>query len=99
MFLADWILLIETEADLGQVIQWYQQSAKANNVMAQNYLGVCYENGTGVEKNIWKVVELYQEAAEHGSAAAQYKRVKKNIQKAVELYQKAAEQGFSYGTK
>jgi len=52
MFLADWILLIETEADLGQVIQWYQQSAKAGNATAQHSLGTCYENGTGVEKNI-----------------------------------------------
>src|SRR6185312_13494846 len=63
-----------------------------------------YENGTGVEKNIQKAVELYQKAAEQGDAMAQTNLgvyyedgtgVEKNFQKAVELYQKAAEQGYA----
>src|SRR6185312_570848 len=67
-----------------------------------NYLGVCYENGIGVEQNIQKAVKLYQKAAEQGDARALnilgfcYENgtgVEKYIQKAVELYQKAAEQG------
>src|SRR6185312_15329654 len=95
---------IETETDLGQAVQWYQQSAKTGNAIAQYNLGVCYEYGTGVEKNIQKAAELYQKAAEQGFADAQYNLgvcydngtgVEENIQKAVELYQKAAEQGHA----
>src|SRR5207247_687172 len=63
---------IETETDLEQAVQWYQQSAMANNVMAQINLGVCYMYGTGVETNIQKAVELYQKAADQGHAVAQY---------------------------
>ena len=93
---------IETETDLGQAVQWYQQSAKTGNATAQCNLGICYEDGTEVEKNIQKAVELYQKAAEQGYAEAQYNLghcygggtgVEKNIQKAAELYQKAAKQG------
>ena len=62
---------IETETDLGQAVQWYQQSAEAGNTTAQVNLGNCYFNGTGVEKNIQKAVELYQKAAEQGHAKAQ----------------------------
>src|SRR6185369_6038129 len=94
---------IETEADLGQAVQWYQKSAEAGNAMAQNNLGACYNKGTGVEQNIQKAVELYQKAADQGYAAAQYnlgfcyengEGVRKNPQKAIELYQKAADQGL-----
>ena len=69
-------------------------------LITQNNLGICYQNGTGVEKNFQKAFELYQKATEQGSALAQcnlgicYQNgigVKKNTQKAVELYQKAAE--------
>ena len=62
---------IETETDLGQAVQWYQQSAKTGNAEAQYNLGVFYKNGTGVEKNVQKAVELYQKAAEQGLAVAQ----------------------------
>jgi len=95
---------IETETDLEQAFQWYQQSSMADNAVAQCSLGVCYEDGTGVEKNIQKAVELYQKAAGQGYAEAQYNLgvcyangtgVEKNIQKAVELHQKAAEQGYA----
>ncbi len=30
-------------------------------------LGVCYENGTGVEKDLQKAVELYKKAADAGN--------------------------------
>src|SRR6185437_14031980 len=59
---------IETETDLGQAVQWYQQSAKTGNAAAQCNLGHCYGGGTGVEKNIQKAAELYQKAAEQGYA-------------------------------
>src|SRR6185437_8235902 len=63
---------IETKTDLGQAVQWYQQSAKVGNATAQCNLGYCYKDGTGVEKNIQKAVELYQKAAKQGYARAQF---------------------------
>ena len=74
------------------------------DVQAQVNLGVCYSNGTGVEKDEQKAVELYQKAAEQGDANAQYNlgwcyesgtAVEKDEQKAVEWYKKAAEQGYA----
>ena len=77
-------------------------------VSAQNRLGVCYEYGTGVEKDEQRAVELYQKAAEQGDATAQFNLevcyengtgVAKDEQMAVELYQNAAEQGHAGAQK
>jgi TPR repeat protein/serine/threonine protein kinase len=65
-------------------------------------LGVCYYNGSGVDKDMAKAVELYQKAADLGHANAMRKLgycyyngsgVEKDVEKAVELYQKAADLG------
>ena len=37
-------------------------------VSAQNRLGVCYEYGTGVEKDEQKAIELYQKASKQEHA-------------------------------
>jgi len=61
-----------------------------------------YKNGQGVEKNLKKAVELYEEARRGGDAAAannlgvMYKNgqgVEKNLKKAVELYEEAGHGG------
>lgn len=36
--------------------------------LAMNNLGICYENGQGVEQNYQKAVEFYQKAADLGDA-------------------------------
>ncbi|KAG9298447.1 hypothetical protein G9A89_008711, partial [Geosiphon pyriformis] len=65
-------------------------------------LGLCYENGWGITKNLEKAFKLYSKAAEAGDTQAQYKLglcyengwgITKNLEKAFKLYSKAAEAG------
>ena len=73
------------------------------NVSAYTGLGLCYKNGIGVERDIQKTVELFEEAAEQKHAYGQYNLgwcyeegigVEQDEQKAIKLYEKAAEQGY-----
>src|SRR6185312_572564 len=49
----------------------YHRAAEQGHDSTQYNLGVCYEYGTGVEKDEQKAVELYKKAAEQGDAGAQ----------------------------
>ena len=49
-----------------------KRDAKAGHAGAQNNLGVMYENGDGVPKDLAKAVEWWQKAAAQGNAIAQY---------------------------
>lgn len=78
------------------------KAAQQGNSTAQYELGICYEEGKGIPKNIDKAIEWYTKAAEKGLALAQYQLghcfrfgqgVKINRAKAREWYTKAAEQG------
>ena len=40
------------------------------NAKAMAYLGVCFEKGQGVEKDLAKTVALYQRAVDFGDARA-----------------------------
>jgi TPR repeat protein len=71
-------------------------------VTEQYNLGVRYETGDGVSKDLGKAAELFQKAADQGFADAQYdlgvlyemgQGVPKDFGKAAELYKKAADQG------
>jgi hypothetical protein len=83
----------------------YQKRADQGDAAAQNNLGVQYEHGQGVTKDLGKAAELYQKAADQGDATAQrhlgflYENgqgVAKDLGKAAELYQKAADQGEAW---
>ena len=49
-----------------------QKQAKKGNAAAQFNLGICYEQGRGVEKDTKKAFEWYKKSAEQGFADAQY---------------------------
>ena len=85
-------------------MEWYTLAAEQGDADAQCNLGVCYEHGSGVEKDLAKAVEWYNKAAEQGEATAQcnlgvcYEHgmgAEKDLAKAVEWYNKAAEQGYA----
>jgi len=76
--------------------------AKKGLVKAQYNLGVMYEKGKGVEKNLKKAKKWFQFAAEQGLAKAQYnlglmyakgKGVEKDYSKAIKWMTLAADQG------
>ncbi len=93
------------EINKSKAVSLLRQAADKGNPRAMKNLGVCYENGDGVDKDIAKAVELYQRATDMGNAAAMcnlgvcYKNgdgVEKDIAKAVELYQRAADKGLAH---
>jgi len=53
-------------------VELYQQAADQGHLFSIHNLGVCYEKGTGVEKNAARAVELYQQAADQGHLGAMY---------------------------
>lgn len=76
-------------------------SAKGN-LSAMTHLGVMYQVGLGVEKDLVKAVNYYQQAASLGFSAAQYNLgllyqsglgVKQDYTIAYELFTRAADQG------
>jgi len=90
------------EGDRDGSFKWYKKAAKQGNAEAQNCLGVCYEDGNGVTKDLSEAAKWYRKAADQGNAAAQcnlglcYDKgegVTKNLAEAVKWYRKAAEQG------
>ena len=65
-------------------------------------IGLRYDNGTGVEKNLKQAAKWYRRAAEQGNPKAQFnlaslyengQGVEKNLELAMKWYKKAAEQG------
>ena len=72
---------------------------------AQHLLGVCYDEGWGVQKNEAEAVRLWALAAEQGHALAQYelgycyfygkRGLQQDLVKARQLYQQAAAQGHT----
>jgi len=93
---------MEGEEDTQQEVERYRKAAVQGRAVAQTQLGVCYENGIGVEKNAREAVKWYGKAAAQGNDHAQYHLalcyqngigVEKDAKKAAEWYSKAAERG------
>lgn len=76
--------------------------AENGSVVSQFKLGVMYQHGYNVKKDLKKAVKWYTKAAENGDSGAQYnlgmmyhegEGVPRNMQKAYELLRPAAEDG------
>ena len=88
-------------------IKYLQLSAEQGHIDAQNKLGVCYEDGDGVEWDVFKAVKWYSMAANKGDATAQFNLgtcfqngigVEKDSYEAVKWFRKASEQGYKDAT-
>ncbi len=89
--------------NLNQAYYWYRKAAKQGHVIAQNNVGVFYEQGLGsIRKSTKKAAKWYRESAELGYSYAQYNLgmlyknglgVKKNKNEAIYWLQIAALQG------
>ncbi|CAG8437350.1 18024_t:CDS:1, partial [Acaulospora morrowiae] len=76
------------------------------SLKAQNSLGICYENGNGVEKDLSKAFEWYSKSGEVYFVCGQYnvgrlydsgKGVDRDTKKAFEWFSKSTEMGYEYG--
>lgn len=81
-------------------------AAEQGHPVGQNGLGLCYEEGAGVEKNLSEAFKYYKLAAEQGLSVAQDnlalcyasgKGVEKNLKAAVKFHRLAAKQAYDRG--
>jgi TPR repeat protein len=88
--------------DYATAIRLWMPLAKQGDASAQYYLGVMYQNGSGVPQNDAEAAKWYQLAAEQDNAPAQANLAKlyddglgvpKNKAKAMKLYCRAAKNG------
>jgi TPR repeat protein len=54
-------------------VRWLRKSADQDHPPAQFNLGVCYEQGLGVEPDMKRAMFWYNKAAEFGNPAAEEK--------------------------
>jgi len=87
----------------GQDFESVKRAAEQGQAVAQNNLGVMYDNGQSVTQSYAEAVKWYRKAAEQGQALAQYnlgvmyekgQGLAQNEAEAVKWYRKAAEQGY-----
>ena len=98
-------MLLKTFLNPEDLISYLSLGTEEGSAIAQYNLGLSYSRGqNGVEQDLTKAVELYQQAAQLDHAGAIYnlgtfysegKGVERDLTKAVELYQQAAEQGYA----
>ena len=89
--------------DFAEAFAWYKKAAEQGDAEAQNCLGLCFEEGSGIEKNQAEAVKWYRAAADQGYAPAQYNLgvcysngdgVPEDDKETVKWYRAAAEQGL-----
>ncbi|MCD6027479.1 MAG: hypothetical protein K0R08_1998, partial [Solimicrobium sp.] len=61
---------LKEEQLYSQAFDLFKQLAEKNNAVAQNELGLMYENGLGVSQDFREARACYEIAAKQGSAAA-----------------------------
>ena len=92
--------------DYKKAVSKFRIAATQGHADAQNYLGLCYDDGLGVNEDDVEAVKWYRKAAEQGLRSAQNnlgnryyngEGVEQNYTEAVKWYRKAAEQGEKYG--
>ena len=90
--------------DYATAFREFQAVAQQGDSRGQNGLGVLFENGWGVRKDIKAAIQWYGLAAAQGSAISQFNLaiinengngITQNFQEAMRLYRLSAEQGFA----
>ena len=66
LFCALRILLGIIEQDYDLAVKYFKEAAERGNIYVLFNLGICCQDGTGVEKDIEKAAELYQRALDYG---------------------------------
>lgn len=93
---------VEIAQDYAQAVRWLQKAAEQGENLAKYYLGLCYEEGTGVKQDFEAAAKWYRSAAEAelswaacslGRCLEYGNGVEKDLAEAIIWYQKAAENG------
>ncbi len=93
-----------SQEDLNKEFEAARAKAEKGDARAQNIVGVCYDNGRGVEKSYVEAVKWYRKAAEQNHAEAQFnlavrhdfgRGVKQDYVEAAKWYRKASEQNYA----
>lgn len=88
-----------------KAVDYYRKAAELGRASAQNKLGICYQEGFGVEENISEAIKWYRKSAENGDLGGQSNLgycyfegigVTQSYQEAIKLWRKAADQGDDY---
>eukprot|EP00297_Palpitomonas_bilix_P015066 CAMPEP_0113899782 /NCGR_PEP_ID=MMETSP0780_2-20120614/20260_1 /TAXON_ID=652834 /ORGANISM="Palpitomonas bilix" /LENGTH=209 /DNA_ID=CAMNT_0000892063 /DNA_START=24 /DNA_END=650 /DNA_ORIENTATION=- /assembly_acc=CAM_ASM_000599 len=91
------------EKSIEKAVECYRKGVEEGDEVSLNNLGLCFDNGTGVDTNEKKAVQLYSQAAKKGYAIAIFNLAvcywngtgaKKDKEKAIELWKKAADLGY-----
>lgn len=94
---------LDISIDSEKMISLFRQAAEAEYPPAQYKMGILYESGVFIEKNLKEMIRWYQLAAAMDYAPAIYNMgffyekgmgVKRNFKRALKLYRKAALQGY-----
>ena len=56
--------------DYKEAVKWWLLAAEQGHADAQYGLGLCYENGSGVDKDLSEAFKWYSKAAKQGHAGA-----------------------------
>ena len=100
------LLTLSSAAMSQSLYQQYIKAAKAGDAKAQVQVGIAYEKGEGVPKDMSQAVYWFEKAAEQGDVSEQghvayyyYNGigVQKDLVKAAYWWRKAAEQGSAEG--
>lgn len=62
---------LSKNGEYDKAFEYYQKAAEKGYALAQFYLGLCYHNGDGVEKDLSEAVIWCRKAADQGHAEAQ----------------------------
>ena len=96
------LILLADGEDVSSAALWFERASQNGYVDAYAYIGMCYLNGLGIEKDFKKAYEWYKKSAEANNVDGQYSMggiyengiyVVKDIKKARYWYKLAAEQG------
>ncbi len=87
-----------------EAVKWFQQSAEQGYALAQNHLGYCYAEATGISRNYEEAVKWWIKAANQGNTDAEFNLgqnyydglgVEKNLNESVKWFRAAAEKGHA----
>ena len=93
----------QVPATYGGTMRWYHEAAKSGNAEAQFLLGIKFETGTDVKRNLESAADWFEKAALQGHPAAQFKLANayaagkgrpQDQAAASQWYRRSAEQNF-----